>query len=410
MKKLSLHSLVVALIGLLLVALIIFFTLLAGNPVQAPFQAAVVDTTASPTAQPTPEIKTSFTLNQQPTPQGIGDEYLALGDSVAYGVGAPTPSELGYAGLFFNNYLKRVKPMLQIYKNLAIPGETSDTFFNPKKGKSQLQQARDEIEAAKKAGRSVSPITLTLGGNDMLDNRRTSEAARAAALSNFGTNLGRALDELKAATGNGTDFIVTTYYNPYIYQTGGGGTDTETAWVNRFNDTISQVAAERGARVADFFTPLYLQEGSYTWIKFGDVHPNGAGHSMLAQALWQSSGYDREAPALSLSYSGLPSGRKLLSGERFAFKVVAAESISSEKQSETIGAGSIPVATVRVDNGIIFTMARVPKKYLTYEDVPEFTWIMDTTTLPPGAHTIQFEAIDVAGNKGNLEINFEVSG
>jgi lysophospholipase L1-like esterase len=382
--------------------------MLSGNPIQTPFQAAV-DTAANPTVQPIPEITTSFILNQQPAPQGIGDEYLALGDSVAYGVGAPTPSELGYAGLFFNNYLKRVKPALPFYKNLAIPGETSDTFFNPKKGKSQLQQALDEIEAAKKAGRSVSPITLTLGGNDMLENRRTSEAERATALNNFEKNLRRALDDLKTAAGNSTDFIVTTYYNPYIYQTGGGTTDTETAWVTRFNDIIRKVAADRGARVADFFTPLYQQEGSYTWIKFGDVHPNGAGHSLLAQALWQSSGYDREAPTLSLSYNGLPNGRKLLNGERVAFKIAAAETPTSDKQVETIGVGSVPIATVRLDNGTKLPMARVPLTYLAKKAVPEFTWIMDTTGLTPGPHTIQFEAIDVAGNSGNLEIYFEVS-
>src|SRR5690242_3839265 len=68
---------------------------------------APVVPTASP---PAPTVVAPPTLLSRPvTPPGIGSEYIALGDSVAYGVGAPVPNDQGFAGLFYNNYLKRVQ-------------------------------------------------------------------------------------------------------------------------------------------------------------------------------------------------------------------------------------------------------------------------------------------------------------
>ncbi len=413
MRKLSLHSLLVAFIG---VALIIFVgTLTQLNPtgdnavVDAPQNFQATTPTKAPTdptkAAPTPIV--IIGQSQQPAPQGIGDEYLALGDSVAYGVGAPTPGELGYAGLFYNNYLKRAKPGLSVYRDLGIPGETSTSFFEAKRGKSQYQRALDEIDAAKDSGKLISPISLTLGGNDMLDARSKSEAERDIALSKFEANFSRALDGLKERTGGKSDLIVTTYFNPYIYQT--GGEDSETAWVRRFNDSIRRLAIERGVRVADFFTPLFKQEGNLTWIKFGDVHPNGAGYALLAQTLWQSSGYDRVGPNLRLSYNSLPESRKVFPGERYSFKIVAEDNISSDKLAETPGAGNL-TAVLTLDKEPKIALASVPARLLTNRAIPEFTYILDTAGLASGPHTLRFEAADVAGNSSSLELTFEVSG
>jgi|GEM_PF-2552492 len=415
MRKLSLHSLLVAFIG---VALILFVGTLTqvGSTGNSPvvnaasnFQAttnAPAKATSEPNKPPPTPLVTVGQSNQS-APVGIGDEYLALGDSVAYGVGAPTPGELGYAGILYNNYLKRAKPSLAVYRDLGIPGETSTSFFEAKRGKSQYQLALDVLDTAQNSGKVVSPISLTLGGNDMLDARGKSEAERDAALSKFEANLSRALDGLKERTGGKSDLIITTYYNPYIYQT--GGDDAETAWVRRFNDSIRRLATERGVRVADFFTPMFKQEGNLTWIKFGDVHPNGAGYALLAQTLWQSSGYDRVGPNLRLSYNSLPESRKVLPGERYSFKLVAEDDISSDRQTDTAGAGSLS-AILTLDNGSKIALASVPARLLANRATPEFTYILDSGGLGSGPHTLRFEATDVAGNSSSLELTFEVSG
>jgi lysophospholipase L1-like esterase len=414
MNKLSNHSLAVAFMALLLVlgAAVIFnpdsrednrLQLVSRTENQPTTTLPITLTTAA--AQPA----TRLTVGQEngPAPIGIGDIYMALGDSIAYGVGAPTPPEQGYAGLFYNNYLRRAKPDLQTYKNLAVPGETSASIFEGRRGnKSQWQKALDEIDAAKASGKVVSPITLTLGGNDMLENRQSSEGQRATALSRFEKNLSRAVDELVQKTGGRSDIILTTYYNPYIAL---GPNDEETSWVKRFNETIRSVAETRKARVADFFTPLFQQEGEYTWIMFGDVHPTGPGYSLLAQSLWRTSGYDREGPTLSLSFSGITNNRKLLSGERIAFKLAAADNIASDRQAETPGAGSITGATYSLDGGTKISMPFVPVNYLSKKSVPEFSTIIDTTGLAAGSHLLRFEAKDTAGITSLLEITLEVT-
>ncbi|NWJ48521.1 MAG: SGNH/GDSL hydrolase family protein [Chloroflexi bacterium] len=415
MKKLSAHSIIVTLIALalLIVTLALFFTLKNFvDEVQSNtefVQPVATIPAPTPTLSPTPRVTIGH--NDSAAPIGIGDLYLALGDSVGYGLGAPTPYDMGFAGLFYNNYLKRVRPAMTPYKNLAIPGESSSSFFEAKPGnKSQLQLALDEIDKAKIAGKTVSPITLTLGGNDMLDNRNKSEQLRNSALQQFETNFSRALDELKAHTGNRSDIIVTTYYNPYIYQTGGGSEDEQNNWVKRFDESIKRIALDKGVRVADFFAPFFQHEGDYTWIKFGDVHPNASGYNVLARALWQASGYDREGSSLSLSYQGIPDNRKLQSGERITFKLVAADNIVSSKQAETPGAGSIAGVFYTMDGLNQTPLAAVPALYLAKKAEAEFTCIVDTTGLVAGKHILNFVAQDMAGNTSKLEIDFEVSG
>jgi lysophospholipase L1-like esterase len=208
-------------------------------------------------------------------------------------VGASSPAQLGYAGVFYQD-MKQLQPNLT-YKNLAIPGETTASFLSRGSNKSQLDRALAEIDAAKAAGKRVSPITLTIGGNDVLAARNSSAAQKQTTIDSFDTNFKKILGQLAAHTdiGNTTDLIVTTYYNPFATSPGAQSQD-ELAWIQRFNDLIKQRASEYKARVADFYTPVLGHELEYTWISNGDIHPNVAGHAVLGGALWQMSGYTKE--------------------------------------------------------------------------------------------------------------------
>ena len=338
-------------------------------------------------------------------PAAIGQEYLALGDSVAYGIGAPDSNQQGFAGLFYNNYLRRVQPNLVQYSNLAIPGETSATFITAAKGTSQLQRAMTELDNAAAAGRRVSPVTLTLGGNDLLDAHYQSDAQRQTSLNTFETNYNQILDALKSKL-NGSDLILTLYYNPF----GSMASSTDSQWLQRFNDVIRKAAQAHGAKVADFFTPVTGKETSLTWITSGDVHPNPAGHAVLAQALWKATGYDTQAPRLSLTYSPLGSDNIASPNARLVFKVSAQDEWAGTINASSVaGAGSITSTTAALDHISLTTLAPLPASYKqAAPGVSEYSYIVDTSSLDAGTHVVRFATTDAAGNTGSLEISFQI--
>ncbi len=368
------------------------------------------------TAMPSAPLSAAASLGPQArpaAPSGLGSEYLALGDSVAFGLGVPVPLDQGYAGLFYSNYLKIAQPGFLSYRNLAVPGETSDTFITNSKGKSQLQRAFDELDNAAKNGRHVSPITLTIGGNDMLDARGKSNSEREATLTQFEANFSRILNELKARAGQ-ADIIVTGYYNPYSLNS--SGSDIENSWVQRFNATILKQAHERGLLVADFYSPVNGAglTRALTWSGSGDVHPTTLGHAVLAQAVWKAGGYDKQAPRLALSYSSLTAESRRPGNQRLAFKLQVVDDWSLSysqvvSENETFGAGSLASVSVLLNNENRQTLSSVPVRFSKASaGVQEYSYLLDTANLPTGHYTLRFEASDVAGNTGSHEINFDL--
>ena len=117
------------------------------------------------------------------TAAGVGQKgpqsyYLALGDSIAYGftraTGQPSPSDTGYVDLFAAR-LRKLSPKIAVV-NYGCPGESSVTFarvaarlreggklHDPYRGP-QLKAALAFLRAHRG---QVSPITLTLWGNDL---------------------------------------------------------------------------------------------------------------------------------------------------------------------------------------------------------------------------------------------------
>lgn len=273
-----------AIVIILVLALALFFFF-----VLAPARSGTPPTAFQPTASPTSPLPA---LDIDPAAVSrVGDEYLALGDSVAFGVGASPPEQSGYAAVFYNNYLKQIRPQGLTYLNLAIPGETAATFITRPKAKSQLEKALAEIDTAAQAGKRVSPITLTIGGNDVVGERGATDAAKEATLKQFDTNFQKILDQLVAHTGGKSDIIVTTYYNPFG---DGQAQNPDTTWAVRFNDLITERATARNLKVADFYQPFLGREKELTWIASGDIHPNISGHALLANQVWLASGYARK--------------------------------------------------------------------------------------------------------------------
>ncbi len=270
-------GLITVILGL---ALLFFFGLAPSHPTS--FQPGQ---TLANQASPGPSLNINLASASR-----VGDEYLALGDSVAYGVGASPPEQSGYAAVFYNSYLKQTRPQGLAYLNLAIPGETTASFISRPKAKSQLDKALAEIDATAQAGKRVSPITLTIGGNDVMGARNASDAVKETTLKQFDTNFQKILGQLAAHTGGKSDIIITTYYNPFGKNQ---GQNEETTWALRFNALINQRATERDLKVADFYQPVVGREEELTWIASGDIHPNIPGHALLARQVWLAAGYEK---------------------------------------------------------------------------------------------------------------------
>ena len=226
----------------------------------------------------------AFWATRQPrvyAPQGPGAIYLALGDSLAWGFRLDDRTTQSYPALIQTG----IAPGTPELVNIAVPGETSGSLLA-----GQLPRAVELIGAARRAGRSVSPITLDIGGNDLRNVERASPAERQASVDAARRNIARTLDELRRAAGPQADIAIMTYYNPYggdASVLGGDG-----YWVEQLNMAIREEAARRGVAVAEVY-PAF--EGgrfyTHTFILFGDIHANAQGHALIAERFLAALGY-----------------------------------------------------------------------------------------------------------------------
>ena len=233
-----------------------------------------------------------------PDPAG----YLALGDSVAAGVGASSPAN-GYVPLLgdllaADRHCGRgtaVGCTLELV-NLAQPRATTATLIAE-----QLPAAVELLTARRDTPTPVDDVrlvTIDIGGNDVFTPVVTACAADpqstlcastiAARLSEVAVNLDRILSTLRAAAGPDTTIAVMTYYNPLaacrlaalaplaqLVLEGGGPVPAG------LNDIIRAAAAAYGAVVvetAPVIGPEDLVGGTDC------LHPDDSGHADIAGA------------------------------------------------------------------------------------------------------------------------------
>lgn len=241
--------------------------------------------------------------------------YLALGDSIAYGIqptkskpGArPSDFRTGYVDVFAAR-LRKLRPGLRVV-NYACPGESTVTFargacpafsdriaLHDKFRGSQLKAA---LTFLREHPNEVSPITVTLYGNDWLPilldtckgkvacaQRRGSKEAEA-----FGTRLSSILSQLRAAAPNAA-IVVTGAWNPDP-----GQLVALKRIYNAFETAIAQAATESDARIARMlpvFNPPGTGQARLCALTFicskGDPHPTDLGYRAMADAVMRASG------------------------------------------------------------------------------------------------------------------------
>lgn len=235
-----------------------------------------------------------------PSPDS-GGTYIALGDSLAVGVGASAPARNGYVGR-----VASALPGLTL-RSLAIGGETSSSFI----AGGQLALAIDAIEGADPA---AALVTLDIGGNDLLRLLWTEPCASSPAsdgcrqlvlttVMQFEENYRRIVADLTEALARrapSARLAVVTYFNPFsgtdaahesaadLALLGTDGViDCERAGVTDrgMNDVIACVGQEAGAVVVDVH-PAFAGLGlELTHVGSDDIHANDRGYEVIADAI-----------------------------------------------------------------------------------------------------------------------------
>lgn len=226
----------------------------------------------------------------------VGPAYLALGDSLAFGVGATNPAAEGYVALTAIALDDRLFADTGIESvNLSEPDATSADLVAPG---GQLDQALADIAARQSGGETnddVAVISIDIGRGDLFalagpDSPCFEDAASTlcrnalnAMLNDLQTNLTRVLRELRGAA-PAAELYVMDLFHPYA-EAGEPQEAVAAIGVQQVNGVIAAVSADEELS-ARFVTVHELFEGGgEQWVAPGGIHPNNDGHRVLSEAL-----------------------------------------------------------------------------------------------------------------------------
>jgi lysophospholipase L1-like esterase len=244
--------------------------------------------------------------------------YLTLGDSIAYGFQTakalaglpPEPFNTGYADLFAAR-LAQLRPRIATV-NYSCPGESTASFLLPCIWKTSGHALHNDYPGSQLAAAlaflaahrgKVSPITLSLNGNDANDFLQTCppgdlaciQAGAPAAIAAYQARLTSILRLLRASA-PGAEIIVVGAYDPNI-----GAFAFADPLFTQLNQAQQAAAATVRARFADPF-PVFNPQGdpaaetaaicTLTLLcSQADGHPSDTGYRALAAIVWAASGY-----------------------------------------------------------------------------------------------------------------------
>jgi lysophospholipase L1-like esterase len=185
--------------------------------------------------------------------------YLALGDSLATGFGAPTGQ--GYVDDLEAHYAASVPGLQEV--DIGCAGETTTTFLSgghcPYEQGSQLAAAEAFLTSHQG---QVAFVTIDIGGDDITGCATTapslgiSESCVDTAVAQVTANLATIGAGLRSAAGPSVPIAGMTYFDPYVVEwlTGAAGQQlaaTSIGDLERFNAALSADYSGFGAAVAD---------------------------------------------------------------------------------------------------------------------------------------------------------------
>jgi lysophospholipase L1-like esterase len=293
----------------------------------------------------------------KPKPPPV-EYYLALGDSMAAGTGATTPSD-DYVNVVYQHELARY-PGLQVV-NLACGGATTGSVVDgPGCSYASGTQLGDaEAFLAAHAGR-VAMVTIDIGANNVdgcLNSSGISMSCVTSGLSQITTYLPQILDGLRASY-PGVAIYGMDYYDPFLDQwlTGASGQAVATqseALAVELNSLLGQLYGADDAAMADpatlFETSDFALTGTYNgstvpenvalicaWTLMcsaNDIHPNDAGHAEVADA------FEQVIDQVTVTTTGLADGAVK---SPYSVQLTASGGHPPYRWSLVRGAGSLP--------------------------------------------------------------------
>jgi lysophospholipase L1-like esterase len=248
---------------------------------------------------------------QGPVYQPPQSYYLALGDSMAYGFQPtkanvpPSAVKSGYVDLLAERF-RKLSPQLEVV-NYGCPGESTVTFVkdgcdwikhggklhDPFRG-AQMTAALAFLRAH---GGKVSPITVTLRGNDVFPLSARGTHAQST-IASFARRFSSILRQLRAAAPS-AEIIVSGAWTVEADKLATVG-----PLYRSVDAAIRRAAAASRARVADVAAALEgtgsvkARQARLCSLTFyckqatqGDPHPTDAGYRAMAGAFYAASGY-----------------------------------------------------------------------------------------------------------------------
>jgi lysophospholipase L1-like esterase len=253
--------------------------------------------------------------------------YIALGDSIAAGLGASTPYR-SYVELYYGHLRSNGSGVTDLL-NLAVSGATTTSLRDE-----QLQRAVSAIHSAS----DTKAVTIDIGDNDIFGDPRCS--AVTAPRCPIATNLRAILTELNTALaadpGHETVQVMENY-NTFL------GTPNESAWRMKLlgsdgkvscsgtgpalglNDLIHCTSIELGAKPVDVL-PIFDAAGA-TFLAPDHIHPDDAGHLAIAKAFGGAATPPRSPPTLA---AGRPQLSRAGAGRPFTVSVFVANADTAE--------------------------------------------------------------------------------
>jgi lysophospholipase L1-like esterase len=234
--------------------------------------------------------------------------YVALGDSLAAGIGASTAA---------NGYVQRIDeyesaniPGLEL-QSFACPGASTASMLNgPNCGSAISQVANAEAFLQSHSGQ-VAFVTIDIGANDVdgcVHGTSIDASCFAGGLQAIETNLPVILSSLQTAA-PGVRVVAMNYYDPYLaaWLLGSSGQDLarqSLTDLDQLNSTITNIDSSHGIPTADVASAFSSSDFSPTDAYAGqtlprnvadiclwthmctnlDIHANDIGHAVLAAA------------------------------------------------------------------------------------------------------------------------------
>ena len=224
--------------------------------------------------------------------------YVAIGDSLTFGVGASDPATGGYVAITYDTLRKseRYRDRGLDLINLGVPGATSADLLLPG---GQLERAVNEIierqEDTSSSDDNVEIITVGIGGNDLLALATPDSPCVADPLASecqilfeemlavLEENLTQVLRSLREAAPN-AKIVVLDLYSPLSGRGDAAELIADFA-IRGINDLTQSVVldTEFGANLVSVY-PLFRGRAAQL-VADDQIHPNDEGHALMGEVV-----------------------------------------------------------------------------------------------------------------------------